>query len=278
MKFVPRKADGRVNISEGPHLLWFVKLLLGLVVLVAVLYLALGLIADQIASRISVETELKINALLGLPPPHEPLNDNERYLQGLVDRLAAQVEPPSDYDFRVEISCTPRINALAVPGGKIVMFSGLLEELMTENEVAMILGHEIGHHLNHDQLRKMGRRLVPLAIGALLGFGGGADGVIEPAASLSALRYSRGQERAADLVGLELLQRAYGHANGAVTAQMRLSLANAPTWMDEIPDTFSTHPKQEKRIDFLRRIIKERGYPLEAVQALPVEFKNTLCE
>jgi Zn-dependent protease with chaperone function len=73
-----------------------------------------------------------------------------------------------DMQYKIHIIPDPRINAMALPGGNIVVFSALIKETGSENELAFVLAHELGHFANRDHLRGLGRRLLLLTASAAL--------------------------------------------------------------------------------------------------------------
>ena len=67
--------------------------------------------------------------------------------------------PISNRPFHVYVTEVDDINAIALPGSNIIVFSGLLQNIQSENELVMVLGHELGHYAHKDHLRGLGRGL-----------------------------------------------------------------------------------------------------------------------
>lgn len=160
------------------------------------------------------------------------------------------------------------INALALPGDTIVIYEGLLEDIESENELMMILGHEIGHFANRDHLRSIGNLiLMRMVINYFLG---GSE-ILQSGADLSNLivnaQYSQNQEKKADIFGLNLLYRYYGHVNGATDFFQRL---NKQQRNQESIAFLSSHPLPKTRIKHLEKLIKENNYPMENKKALEI--------
>jgi predicted Zn-dependent protease len=136
-----------------------------------------------------------------------------------------------------------------MPGGKIAFYYGILAVLqLSDDEVAMIMGHEMAHALREHARERIGKNL-GLRVGAslasaLLGLGNTGDAVLNMGAQLVSLKFSRGDESEADVVGLELAARAgYDPASG-VTLWQKMMGANKgapPQWL-------STHPSGASRI------------------------------
>ena len=169
MKFTPRHIEENVNVSTTHPLAELGWLVGGLLLLVLVGYIVLGVATEIAVARIPIRAE----AWLG-----EQFTDSMEALQSealqarlvkLLDRLPAD-SPLHEYDFSVHLVENEEINALALPGGHIIVFTGLVEQAESENEVAMVLAHELGHFAHRDHLRRLGRGL-SLALGAFLLFG-----------------------------------------------------------------------------------------------------------
>jgi predicted Zn-dependent protease len=141
-----------------------------------------------------------------------------------------------------------------MPGGKIVFYTGIIEQLkLTDDEVAQIMGHEIAHALREHARERMGKSAAT-SIGAgvvsqLLGLGDLGRTVTNYGAQLLNLTFSRSDESEADLVGLELAARAGYDPQAGVTLWQKMS-ANSkgapPQWL-------STHPAGNTRITDIER-------------------------
>lgn len=168
MKYTARHPHTNVKVTPGSPLKEFAVLADGLLVLIAGNYLLLGLAVNWLAPRISPELENKMAApflsSLDKIASDEP---EECYLQTLVDTLQMRCAH-LPYHFRVHLQKSSAINAMALPGGHIVVFSGLLDKVSSENELTFVLAHEMGHYAHRDHLRGLGRGLALMALSALL--------------------------------------------------------------------------------------------------------------
>ncbi len=158
------------------------------------------------------------------------------------------------WQWEVNLIGSGQINAFCMPGGKIAFFYGILKQLeLTDNEVAMVMGHEIAHALREHARERMGKTAATQGVARL----GGAivsgvfgispqitDLVAREGANLVTLKFSREDETEADLVGMELAARAGYNPQAGVTLWHKMSAANKnapPQWL-------STHPSGESRI------------------------------
>ena len=174
-------------------------------------------------------------------------------------------------EFYFRVLDSPVINAFALPGGYVYVTRGLLAHLNNEAQLAVVIGHEIGHvAARHSSQRAMRQQLGQVAIlgGAILGqefLGIPGEPVLElssQAAQLIFLSYGRDAERESDRLGVEYAARTgYQAAEGAAffTSLKRISEASGQT----IPNWLSSHPdpgERENTIPQLAREWEEQGY------------------
>jgi Zn-dependent protease with chaperone function len=266
MKFEPRYAEENFNVPEQHELRDFFRLSLYLLGIVFGLYIVLGFAAEKIAERLPPRFETAIAAHFTGKLDDAAFPRTRDYLQQVLDRLVKTADLP-DFQYKVTVQEQEEINALALPAGRIVIFSGLLDKLRSENELAMVLAHELGHYAHRDHLRGLGRGLVLLSITAALGLSGELPGFIAPSVQTFSLKYSREQEAAADIFALDLVVRSYGHAGGALDlfAMFEEQERNAPA-------LFSTHPDSRWRRQNLAGRISQEGWPRKEVKPLPARL------
>ncbi|MEQ1647320.1 MAG: M48 family metallopeptidase [Hyphomicrobiaceae bacterium] len=165
-------------------------------------------------------------------------------------------ERAKDWKWEVNLLNSPQINAFCMPGGKIAFFAGILEKLqLTDDEVAMVMGHEIGHALWEHARERAGKGMALNAGRVLAGlvFGQLGDLVGAGAGSLANLKFSRNDETEADLIGMELAARAGYDPRSGITLWEKMSKANKgapPQWL-------STHPSGATRIDTIQKHLPE---------------------
>ncbi|QTA93255.1 M48 family metallopeptidase [Desulfonema magnum] len=183
--------------------------------------------------------------------------------QKIVSSLPAQ---PFKYHFYVIKE--DNYNAFATPAGHIFIYSGLFEDMETEEELAGILAHEIAHVVCRHVSQKIERSskiglatLAGIAAGIFLGIGGAGAaanavsvGTVAAGQSLS-LAYSRDDERQADQLGLKYLARTGYSAAGLLTVLKKI---RNKQWFgsDVIPTYLMTHPAVEERIGYISGNLK----------------------
>ena len=190
-------------------------------------------------------------------------SDTQTELNVLLDRLEAKLPEAQteERDYRVFYVPEETVNALAIPGDRIIIYKGLLAEIESENELMMVLGHELGHFANRDHLRGLTRQvMVRLVLAAALGDAGAVGAIATNSASvLTSAQFSQTQEKQADKIGLQLLQAVYGHAAGATDFFSRLIKEDLPAGLSIL----ASHPPSKARVEHIERIIKRENYPVE---------------
>jgi len=266
MKFEPRYCEENVNAPEHSHFREFIRLSLWLTGIVCGIYLVLGYAADMLAERLPPRFETAIAAGISSRIGHDDFPSTSRYLQKILESLTSSAEGLPKFPYKISVRDEKTANAIALPGGHIVIYKGLLAELKSENEVAMILAHELGHYAHHDHLHGLGRGLVLLSIMTALGMSGDIPGFIAPSLQTFNLKRSRDQESKADFFAIDTLVRAYGHAGGGIPAFKVLARESRDM---KRPEFISTHPDIVWRMESLANHIKVNKYPEGSVKLLP---------
>jgi predicted Zn-dependent protease len=152
--------------------------------------------------------------------------------------------------WQVIVLNSKELNAFCMPGGKIAFYTGILDQLkLTDDEVAMVMGHEMAHALREHAREQMGKtsatRMGAGLISSLFGLGNMGDALLNMGGQLLTLKFSRGNESEADLVGMELAARAGYDPRAGISLWEKMSAAAKgapPQWM-------STHPSSSTRIE-----------------------------
>jgi len=255
MKYVPQYIEETENNPQTSEFSYGLQIVLRIVLIGIAIYIVLGFVVDFFVPMIPVHWEDRLASPIMSGFKACPLLE-EQYesakIQNLVDSLAALI-PDNKRKFKVTVIENSEKNALALPGGNIVVYTGLLNEIESENELSMIMAHELGHFYNRDHLRGLGRSFLFFMTATLLlgGDSGGAKIMVNSSGILQN-NYSRDQEYAADRFALELLVKKYGHAGGATEFFKRLA---AKEKLPQLVHYLSTHPASEKRIAALNSII-----------------------
>jgi predicted Zn-dependent protease len=167
-------------------------------------------------------------------------------------------ERATQWKWEVNLIGSKQINAFCMPGGKIAFYTGILDTLkLTDDEVAMVMGHEIAHALREHGRERMGKQMATqggLAIGsALLGLGDMGRTVAGAGANLLSLKFGRDDETEGDLVGMDLAARAGYDPRAGVALWQKMASASKgapPAWL-------STHPSGKDRIQEISKHLPE---------------------
>jgi len=183
----------------------------------------------------------------------QPGNAQLQRLQTIAQRLIPQAlawnERAKGWKWEVNLIGSKQINAFCMPGGKIVFFTGLIDQLqLTDDEIAMVMGHEMAHALrehSREQLAKTQATDLGIRLGAaIFGLGDMGTAAANLGGKLLTLKFSRSDESDADLVGLEMAARAGYNPQASVTLWEKMGQANGSGSIGFL----STHPTGPDRI------------------------------
>ncbi len=178
-----------------------------------------------------------------------------RRVRGISERLIPQArvfrEDALKWNWEIHVQDSKELNAYCMPGGKIMVYSGLVERLdLTDGELAAVIGHEIAHALREHSRERMSRAYAQqLAITGVAVVAGAQQGTVDLANMLATvtfqLPHSREQEAEADRIGLELMARAGYDPRGAIDVWNKMGRAQEGGGP---PEFLSTHPSGPSRI------------------------------
>ncbi len=185
-----------------------------------------------------------------LAPDSHPQVVRLRYIaQRLIPHANGWNERARQWRWEVNLLGSKDVNAFCMPGGKIAFFYGILALLqLNDDEVAMIMGHEMAHALREHARERMGKNAATqvgaTVLSAFLGLGNTGNTLLNMGSQLLTLKFSREDESEADIVGLDLAARAGYDPAAGVTLWQKMMGSNkgAP------PPFLSTHPAGESRI------------------------------
>jgi predicted Zn-dependent protease len=185
-----------------------------------------------------------------LAAPDDPQLRRLRAIAKRIIPFSAAWNPrATQWHWEVNLLLSNVLNAFCMPGGKIAFYFGILQKLqLSDDEVATIMGHETAHALREHSRKRMAESMATrgaIEIGsAVLGLGQIGRSLAGAGGQLLTLKFSRGDETEADLVGMELAARAGYDPRAGVTLWQKMLAVNkgAP------PQFLSTHPAGETRI------------------------------
>lgn len=259
MRSEPRLPDPEVNLPKEHPLHEAGVLIAGVAALFVVAFLVVTYFVDGVVLFLPPEAEARVLSMPDFDDGEERHTQERAQLQQLLEELAQGWEG-NPYKFSLSIRDEELPNAFALPGGHVVVTRGLLDRAGSENELAMVLGHELGHFKNRDHLRALGRGLLFSLLLAGAGFGGD-NAVVSTTSGLMTLSYGRKQESRADAFGLRLLAAHYGHVAGCGDFFTRM--AQEFDAAESLPAFIRSHPRSGDRAAALHKLATRSGYPLQ---------------
>ncbi len=266
LEIAPKSFSSRENESKFNWKLYSV----GILVLIFSAYVFIktvpSFLADQMVEKIPIEWEVTVgqSILKMLPVAQKPDPEVLKVLQDTVDFLKQSL-PGNPYDLKVYILPVEQVNALALPGGPIVIFEGLLYKAESPEELAGVLAHEIQHillrHSTRGILRNLAKSmLVTLFLGDVNSV---MEGIVQLAGQLETLGLSREMEAEADQKGMELILAANIDPHGMIRifkklmqedfSQKKLPKGKPVSEENDLSSYFSTHPSSQNRLARLEK-------------------------
>ena len=189
-------------------------------------------------------------------------------VQDMIQRMTAKI-PNNPYTFQVSVVQSPVVNAFALPGGYVVVFTGLMKKAESGEEVAGVLSHELNHVLQRHGMERIVRTMGLAAVVSILV--GDQQGLIGLARQLgmelATLKFGREQETEADVTGIRLLHDARIAPDGMIRFFERLSEKDK-----ERVELFSTHPMSAARAERLKAELA--ALPKQTPEPFTFEWKS----
>ncbi|GIX41148.1 MAG: Zn-dependent protease [Leptospiraceae bacterium] len=207
---------------------------------------SLPLLDDNQVNKMGVEAFEKIKS-------ETPIENNpaiNQYVKCVANRILSVAKDDTGVkEWEIVVFRSDLINAFALPGGKIGVYTALLNVAKTQDQLAAVLGHEVGHVIKRHGKERIQSQMI--AMGGLKVIEGivGNNPTIMGALGVGAqygviLPFTRSQESEADLVGLELMAKAGFNPTGAIELWESMKKATDK----KIPELLSTHPAPDTRI------------------------------
>jgi Zn-dependent protease with chaperone function len=208
-----------------------------------------------------------------LAPDNHPQLQRIRYISSrLIPQSLRWNDRAKSWRWEVNLLGSKQINAFCMPGGKIAIYTGILDQLqLTDDEAAMVIGHEIAHAVREHARARIAKQAgtgALLSLGAqLFGLGQLGDVAANIGTQLLTLRFSREDEIESDLIGLEMGARAAYQPEASISLWEKMGKASGG---EQGPGFLSTHPTGPDRLARLRdNVPKVRGLYQQAVAVAP---------
>ncbi len=249
MRYTPKLPKEGINTPKENFLFSFFKLIVSLLLSIVVFYVIITIIINTAINYLPNSYEKKLVSFI-----QKETNTQERepepYLQKIVNRLQKCAKIP--YKVKIYKENKDEINAFALPSGEILVTSALLKKMKNENELAFVIGHELGHLKHRDNFKSMTKALIFSTISLFLG--DEYKQILSSTLNITKLRYSQSQELNADKFGVDNVACAYGGVNGV--EQFFESMKDKNSWKY----LFSDHPDFQKRIKEMKEHIVKQNF------------------
>lgn len=247
-----RKEQQKPWYKKGKAKGWAKSLLifLGVVsVLTALYFLLVPWMSEKLADQVSVETEEHFGEAI-----YNAMNlgaNEDTALSSGVQHFFEKMEVSTPYAIKISVISDETVNAFALPGGSIIIYTALLKKIKNYPELAALLSHEVIHINNRHSTKSIFRKLgSSVFIGLLLGKMGSVTSVlVDHADDLKSLTYSRRLEKEADLDGLAILKKRGIDSKGFIDLFRHLSEVETRSY---IPEFLTSHPDIEARIKYVQ--------------------------
>jgi len=174
-----------------------------------------------------------------------------------ISQRVAQVSDRQDYSYQFHVIKKDELNAFTIPGGQIYLFTGLIDRLKTDDEIAFVIAHEIGHCSARHVIKKYQAAMGYSLFGSVLLSAFEAGSAARSVASLSTnvlsslvfSAYGRGDEYQADSLGVKYLLLAGYDPVGAIGA---MEVLLNETEKNNVPTMLRTHPHAKDRLEKIR--------------------------
>jgi predicted Zn-dependent protease len=212
--------------------------------------------------KLGEAVDKQVRAMFAPANPSESLECGEvdaekpgkKAFDSLVGRLGVAANLPMPLN--VGVVRRSEANALALPGGHIYVFNGLIEKSETPDELAGVIGHEIGHVAHRDSMRSILQAAgLSFVFGMVLGDFVGGGAMVFAARTILQMSYSRDVEIKADIYGLELLNRIGGDARKLAAILDRIAGAIEPG-----VKILLDHPETKQRVELINRLAAPGPY------------------
>ncbi|MCD6194045.1 MAG: M48 family metalloprotease [Candidatus Aminicenantes bacterium] len=233
------------------------------------------LFSESSEIQLGEQTDREIRTQFGVYDD-SALND---YLNQIGQRLVPHTHRPH-LQYHFAILDTPLINAFAVPGGYIYVTRGLLAALNSEGELALVLGHELGHVNARHSVKKLSRLLlvqIGLALGSALSETvAKISGLASVGIQLLFLKYSRDDEREADRLAVLYSRRAGYNPASLINFFATLQKLGDLSGGHQLPGFLSTHPLTSERIRNTRSLLQSEDSRLKVARITYLRRLNQL--
>lgn len=251
-------------------------------------FLGIGIVLVILAMLVVLFTYLTENFLVNLIPPQTEVKIGEMLRQQIVQQehlkidtarttavnaFYTQIHFKSDDKVCIWVVKSDELNAFALPGGNIFVYSALLDKIKSPEQLVALLGHETGHIQLRHSLRSVMKNVSTYALISVI-FGdlnGAFAAVLSQLSKLNELSYSRENESDADKFAFEIMTQNHLNPKGMLEL---FNILKTKDQTEDIPGVLLTHPKLEKRIQWVNAAIAKKEFTVKINPGLNRSFSR----
>ena len=257
-----------INLSSTSH--WVIAI--GILAIIGLCFIyVIPWIGEKSAALIPKEYDDEIGNLAWIENEYFMSIDSSK--TKLLNTFAKQLNLKNTKKLKFTVVNSDQVNAFALPDGNVVVFTGIINEMKSYDELVGLLGHESSHVNNRHSIKMLCRSLSGyLFISLILGDANGVMAIIgDNVNSLQSLSFSREFEHQADFDGFDILVANKVDSRGMLNLFKRLKKHNSSI---NIPEFLSSHPVTEDRITFIHNRIKTNTFQIKENPKLKLLFQK----
>lgn len=281
MDYIPKYIPEGINNPKESFVKQFFQFVIGAAIFVVLVFLFLNIFVDLFVkwmpdsmdkSMRSKFRNLENFAIDSMKPI------DSKYLDDLVMKMDPELV--KRLNIHTHVICGSQVNAFATIGGEIYVMNGFLQNLESENELVMVLGHELGHFAHRHHWRSMGNGAIYFMLHSLLDVAGiGALTTVTPDIVFG--KFTQKHELEADRYGMDILNNQFQHVGGYDTffnKILTIPLDDKGTHHPgRLESWFSSHPYPKDRNEILKEYATSKAMLMKDTAPVPAELK-TLCK
>ncbi len=273
---LPRRREGFWAFSNELANSGFRGVLIGSAIFIAITagfyFLVLPKFAEYVATKIPIETEISIGKQFYESFVGDMKVDKAK--TKLLNDFAKKIDFETKYPLKFTVVKSEQVNAFALPGGNIVVFSAILKKIKSPEELVALLSHEVTHVKERHSLKGLARNLagslvVSVVIGDMSSIG---NILVSQANNIYQLGFTRDMEKEADLEGLEIMYHNKLDPQGMIHLMERLHEEEKKYGVDKMPTYLNSHPMTKERIAYISK--ESKGRKGEKNEELDVIWKK----
>jgi len=257
------KAQGKVEIMAREYNAIIRGVLIGIAIfsaIVAIIYFVLlPSLTSYLASKIPISTEIAIGDKFFESFVKDAKVDTEK--SKVLNEFARKIDFETEYPLKFTVVKDKQVNAFALPGGNIVVYSGILDKMKSAEELAALLSHEATHVKERHSLRGLTRNLTgSVLVSLVFGDTGSISSVLaSKAEDLYQLGFSREMEKEADLNGLQIMYHNRLDPQGMIHLMERLNEEEKKQGNTQMLSYLNSHPMTNERLNYIKEHSRKRS-------------------